>query len=199
MWKTNRIILRKMMLKMLGYVYREFIPSYEDGKLYILTGIATFMYAFSDTIWKYIFYRPGIGKITTRKNKKTRKQELLVDSPMGMLRIPTLEGPKYNSIDISLFKKPVVEKTEIITREQFKEKYYAFENKIIEKHGSHMILQTVHTNQTKEKKISGWIRSLEHFKIFVFTVENDYIDYEKLVTQFLTLLERDEVCLDIDV
>lgn len=144
-------------------------------------------YVFRETIFNHIYYTPGVGRVTNKRDRKTKTNTLVVETELGTLNLPTFFLSNAVEIDIIFFNNPVVEKNEILTRGEFKKKYSMFDSVPLQKHGRHFILPFIHT---KKNKISIVISSLTEMHVYVFTIENDFIDLSKHYQDYLVFLNR---------
>ena len=48
-----------------------------------------FLYSQKQRLWRYLFYSPGYGKIEQKRDKKTKNNQLFVQSDIGKIKIPT--------------------------------------------------------------------------------------------------------------
>lgn len=132
-------------------------------------------YSLRDKFWRYIFYSPGYGMIRTKKNKKLRTRELYIATEMGNIIYPTLNVTSLEGLEIFIFDKA-------------EDNQPSDKGKYILKFEDFLILEIIHTKQRKENKISGFISSYESEVCHFFTVENDFINYDKLIEDYKRLL-----------
>jgi hypothetical protein len=66
------------------------------------------------------------------------------------------------------------------------------------KQGNHFLLPNIHTRERKDNKVSGFIKSLGSDHILMFTIENDFINYDGLIFDYNLYLSNlhQEVNLD---
>ena len=181
-------------------VYRNsienFLHSYGmllmDTNFLFYTASIFSLYLARRIIFRHIWYTPGVGTVSSRRNRKTKCHELTVESEIGKIKIPSLRLPGACDIEIFLFSKPLSKKSGPVSRQEFEEKYSSLEYSPLQRFGDNFVIETFHTNQVKAKKVSGWIRSLTSFNVYIFTVENNFIDYSQLVQDYLSCNDGSE-------
>lgn len=142
---------------------------------------------------EYIWHTPGVGIVKDKRNRTTRKNVLYVESELGKIEIPTFSLSNISEVDIYIFDHSVVLKTELLSKEAFKEKYSMFNMKPLQKHRRFFITPVINTSQCKDNTLSGVIMSLTEFHVLPFRVDNDFVNYGELYNHFLELLaEVDE-------
>lgn len=146
-------------------------------------------YIWRDIIWNHIFHTPGVGKLSNKRDRKNKSNTLRVETEIGSLNLPTFCLSNAAEVEIYFFDFPVVDKPELLRKGEFNEKYSMYGYKPLQKSGRHFILPFIHTDSTKDKKVSVMISSLTEMDVYVFTIENDFIDLSKHYADFLVRLE----------
>jgi len=180
--------------EIISEIYPENYSFPMGGSFFLITFLTLVIFE-REKLWKYICYSPGYGKVEGSRNRKTKKYELFVDSDIGKIKIPTFHSPIAPEIDIYLYTNPEINhKTGILSQQEFS-KFPKIDYQEIKKEGNFFILPIIHTSENKKNKVSGWIRCLTSFHVYVFTVEDGFIDYKKLVLDYLEELENENLSL----
>ncbi|MCH9622043.1 MAG: hypothetical protein S4CHLAM20_14770 [Chlamydiia bacterium] len=202
----------------MSYIEDELYPEnymvpVSDLSFYLvsLLCMAGMVYSERERIWRYLFYSPGFGMVESRRDRKTKKHQLTVETDIGKIKIPTLYHPDAQQIDIHLFQYPVIPPEylgvnnehvsylgrKFITEQEFKQ-FSPFAHDEVEKHGNHFLIPIIDTDERESHKVSGFVKSLGSDHLLVFTIKSSHIDYQGLVMDYLLCLENlhQEINLD---
>lgn len=146
-------------------------------------------------ILDHYYKKPGVGEIKPRRNRVTKQKEIVGLTEKGEFVIPSLFNIRAHEIDIYIFEDSnVISESKIIDKKLFKEEYEHVEKHLLDKFGHYIITPITHTKQTKENKLCGAITTLTEFHVYLFCIEDSYVDYGDIYLRFLKeidLLEED--------
>ena len=173
-------------------------PVSESGFMIIsLACLAAFMYTERERIWRYLFYSPGYGMVESRRERKTKIYQLIVETDIGRIKIPTFYHPDALQIDIYLFRSPVISeqylevkdpnvafvRTKLISEKEFQQ-FTPFAHEEVQKYGNHFLVPIIHTKERENNKVSGFIKILGSDHILVFTAKYSHINFGELVMDY---------------
>ena len=80
----------------------------------ILITLSFFGLIYMEKVYRYIFHSPGYGMIQQQRDKKTKRNELFVESDICRVKIPTYYNPDAQQLDIFLFRSSVIPENKLI-------------------------------------------------------------------------------------
>lgn len=159
-----------------------------------IVALGSFLYMKRYTLLEYYYHAPGIGKMRSKRDRLTKKKVLVVSSEQGDMVIDSYHSQIAAELDFWYFEKDVVERDEILTKEEYKRKYGDKKVHHLQRYGHHIITPITHTSQTKNGVLCMGISSLTEFHVMVFRIENSPVVYHDLFLNFregIDLLEEE--------
>lgn len=160
--------------------------------------IGSFLYVKRYTILEHYYHTPGVGQMRSKRDRITKKKVLVVNSEQGDMVIESYHSQIGAELDFWYFEKGVVEKDEILTKEEYREKYGNAKIHHLQRYGQHIITPITHTSQTKNGVLCMGISSLTEFHVMVFRIENGPVSYHDLFLTFREGIDRLEEELPLD-
>jgi len=162
-------------------------------------GLATCFLAYNIIpISSYLFnlatLSPGTGRVFMRKHPKSKKKGLFIDTNVGRIKIPFVKLPSPDT-EIYFFKdESMVHHNHIVGRTYFMENYQKLEFEPLKRYDMGIIADFIHPTDYKNKrKVCGFISSLFEDYIYLFAIDDELIDYEKLFEEYHDALNNFDV------
>lgn len=135
--------------------------------------------------------QPGTGKLFSRTHPKSKKKGVFVDTNVGRVKVPFVKLPSPDTEIYFFNDEKIIEKSELINRDIFNEKYSYLEKEGLKRYEMGIVTDILKPRDFKNKnRVCGFISSLFEDYIYVFVVENDMINYEKIFQNFDDELEK---------
>lgn len=162
---------------------------YENFPLFACGTIAGYLLYNIVPITSYLFnlmtLNPGTGKVFSRTHPKSKKKGIFVDTNVGRIKLPFIKLPSIDTEIYFFTDENIIEKSELVNRNVFNEKYSFLETEKLKHYEMGIITDVLKPEDFKNKnRICGFVSSLFEDYIYVFTIENNIIDYEKIFEDF---------------
>ena len=157
---------------------------------YSTIGLATCYLAYNIVpIGMYLFnlvtLNPGTGRVFMRKHPKSKKKGLFIDTNVGRIKIPFVKLPSPDTEIYFFTDESSVHHSHIVGREFFMENYQSLNYEALKRYDVGIITDIMKPSDFKnKKKICGFISSLFEDYIYLFVIEDEMIDYEKLFEEY---------------
>lgn len=169
-------------------------------QLFAYTSIALGGYMFYNSAAVLSFFfniltlKPGVGKIYSRTHPKTKKKILLVNTDLGKIRIPFVKLPSLDS-EIYFFEdESIVHHSHIVPRKFFDENYMDKNFIPLKCYDMGIITDILKPTDFKNKtKIAGFISTMFEDYVYLFVLEGNHNDYEKLFADYDDALNNYDV------
>ena len=137
---------------------------------------------------------PGTGRIYSRTCPKSKKKKVFVDTTIGKIKLPFFKLPSLDT-DMYFFEdESAVGHSHIVPRAFFEENYNDKKFVPLKRYDMGIISDVLSPVDFKnKKKISGFISSVFEDYVYLFTLEDQVIDYIKLFEDYEEALQNYEV------
>ena len=172
--------------------------SFMENFQYVTLGAAVGFFVYNIVpITSYLFnlmtLSPGVGRVFSRTHPKSKQKGVFVDTNIGRVKIPFVKLPSPDTEIYFFVDEKVVEKRGLINRTVFNERYKYLQTEPLKRYDLGIITDILKPTDFKNKKrICGFISSIFEDYIYLFVVEDDIINYEKIFENF------DDALLDLD-
>ena len=164
------------------------MEDYYVGTFFASALITTGIYFFeewSSVALKYVMHRPGVGRIYMKKNPKTRKKCVYIDSDMGGLKLQYYKLPSLDTDVCLFFDKNMVSENKKMSTVDFMNTYKDKSYYNLKKYDTGIITDVVRPRDFRgECKISGFICSQFEDYVYLFSVDTKFVDYEEIFENY---------------
>ena len=136
-------------------------------------------------LWDFINLPHGTGRVYSRKNRKTKKKKIYVNTSHGKINLQYIKLPNPDTEIYFLKTKDIYLEDKFMSKELFNELYNKNDYVGINTYELGIIPDIIRTKEFNGKNIiNGFITTPWDDYVYMFKIKDELIDYEKIFENY---------------